>query len=108
MVSSRFDAPGPQTSPPSLGTQCAAIDIRDRGLDILFLCAVFALVAIGTVEIYSSSAVYALKKHGDGMYFLKRQEEWVPIGLAALWAVGAFAAGALTFRRLQGGFGDVS
>jgi len=30
------------------------------------------------------------------------------VGLAALWAVGTFAVGALTFQRLEGGFGDAT
>lgn len=30
------------------------------------------------------------------------------VGLAAFWALGAFAVGALTFRRLESGFGDIT
>jgi lipopolysaccharide transport system permease protein len=31
---------------------------------------------------------------------------WLDLGLATAWTVGALALGSLTFRRLEGGFGD--
>jgi cell division protein FtsW len=41
----------------------------DRGL----LLAVFALLGIGLVQVYSSSFIFAIESRGDGLYFFKRQ-----------------------------------
>jgi len=68
-----------------LAEQAPIASVPDRPLDLVLLAAVLALVAIGTIEIFSSSAVYALKKSGDGSLFLKRQIIWVAIGMVALW-----------------------
>ncbi|QPJ66565.1 MAG: putative lipid II flippase FtsW [Candidatus Nitrohelix vancouverensis] len=43
-----------------------------------------ALIIIGIVMVYSSSAVYALEEYKDPYYFLKRQVLWVIIGFVAL------------------------
>src|SRR5690606_33836646 len=56
-----------------------------RPLDLWLLAAVLGLLVIGTIEVYSSSAVYALKKTGDATYFLDRQLVYVALGAAALW-----------------------
>jgi cell division protein FtsW len=45
---------------------------------------VLTLVAIGSVEIYSSSAVYAVQKFGASTYFLVRQGIYVALGLTAM------------------------
>ena len=42
-------------------------------IDVILLAAVFALCALGIVMVYSSSAVSAAARLGDGAYFLKRQ-----------------------------------
>jgi cell division protein FtsW len=68
-----------------LEEQAPVILAPERPVDVVLLAAVLALVALGTIEVYSSSAVYALKKSGDAAYFLKRQLGWVTIGLVALW-----------------------
>jgi cell division protein FtsW len=59
---------------------------RDRGVDLVLLVCVLALIAIGTVEIYSASAVYAVKKVGSSTYFLTRQLVYVALGLGAMYA----------------------
>ena len=41
----------------------------DRGL----LLAIFALIGIGLVQVYSSSFIFAIESRGDGLYFFKRQ-----------------------------------
>ena len=41
----------------------------DRGL----LLAVFALMGIGLVQVYSSSFIFAIESRGDGLFFFKRQ-----------------------------------
>jgi cell division protein FtsW len=73
---------------PTLKAQEPTVEVPARSIDLVLLSAVLALVVIGTVMIYSSSAVYALKKHGDSAFFLKRQVMWLGVGLVALW-VGA-------------------
>ncbi len=57
----------------------------ERGIDLWLLAGVLGLLVLGIVLVYSSSAVYALKKHGDSAYFLKRQLVFVAIGAGALW-----------------------
>jgi cell division protein FtsW len=69
----------------SLVRQTPILEAAAKPLDLVLLSAVLALVVIGSIEIFSSSAVYALKKHGDSLYFLKRQIAWFLLGLMALW-----------------------
>jgi cell division protein FtsW len=52
--------------------------------DPLLLCAVFGLVTIGLVMVYSASAVLAQDKLGDSLYFLKRQLTAAGMGLVAM------------------------
>src|SRR5687767_14909102 len=52
--------------------------------DPLLLAAVLALVALGLVMVYSSSAITAQDKLGDGLYFPKRQIFAAGIGLVAM------------------------
>lgn len=59
-----------------------------RGVDTVLIAAVLGLLAIGTVEIYSASAVYAVKSVGSSTYFLTRHLVYVTLGLCAL-AIGA-------------------
>ena len=72
----------------ALTTQAPIVEEPERGLDLWLIAAVAALLVIGTVEVYSASAVYALKRFGDSSYFLTRQLVFVAAGAAALW-VGA-------------------
>ncbi len=69
-----------------------------RGVDVVFLIAVLALIAIGTVEIYSASAVYATKSFGTSTYFLTRHLMYVSLGLVAMWCAASFDYG--RFRKL--------
>ena len=70
---------------PPLAERAPVVESPGRPIDLVLLAAVMALVVIGTIEVYSSSAVYALKKSGDSAYFLKRQLLWVGVGLGAMW-----------------------
>lgn len=70
---------------PPLAERAPVVESPGRPIDLVLLAAVMGLVVIGTIEVYSSSAVYALKKSGDSAYFLKRQLLWVALGLGALW-----------------------
>jgi cell division protein FtsW len=55
-----------------------------RRVDYVLLAAVLALVTIGTIEIYSASAVYAGEKFGSAGYFLVRQLVFVALGVACM------------------------
>ncbi len=68
-----------------LEEQAPVVLAPERPVDLVLLAAILGLVALGTIEVYSSSAVYALKKSGDAAYFLKRQLGWLTIGMCALW-----------------------
>jgi cell division protein FtsW len=70
-------------------------DARAVRFDPILLGAVMALVALGLVMVYSSSAIAAQDKLGDGLYFLKRQAVACAVGLVAM--CGAMAVG---YRRL--------
>ena len=56
--------------------------IYDRSLAL----AVFVLLSIGVVVVYSSSSVYAARLYGDPEYFLRRQSMWCGLGVIALLA----------------------
>lgn len=52
-----------------------------RQIRVSILMAVFLLIAIGIVMIYSSTSIYAWEKFGDSSYFLKRHLIFLLIGL---------------------------
>lgn len=85
---SAVDAPPPAKAPRAVTVQAPIVEVPERPLDLWLMAAILGLVTIGTIEIFSSSAVYAASKHGDSYYFLKRQLVWLTIGFGALW-VGA-------------------
>ena len=51
-----------------------------RRLDFILLFATLALVGIGIVMVYSTSAIIAGDRFGDPYYFLKRQALYAAIG----------------------------
>lgn len=57
---------------------------------------VVALLSIGIVMIYSTSAIFAQERFGDGYYYLKRQALWVLMGLVAF-----AAAASIDYHRLR-------
>jgi cell division protein FtsW len=81
-------AAAPPPSAPLLAIQQPIVAVPERSIDLVFIAAVFALIALGTIEVFSSSAVYALKRHGDSTFFLKRQLIWLLLGFGAMW-IGA-------------------
>jgi cell division protein FtsW len=89
-------APAPPAPPPALVTQKPVTDLPERPYDLVLLAAVLALLGIGTVEIYSTTAASALHDHGRSTFFLERQAIWLALGGAAMWA-GA----TLDYRRLR-------
>jgi cell division protein FtsW len=60
------------------------LGVRPKSPDFIIFFAVIALLAIGVVMVYSSSAVSAYVNFQDSYYFLKRQIIWVTLGLLAM------------------------
>ena len=58
-------------------------EIKQAPPDFLLMTVVLALMGIGLVTIYSSSAIYALDRFGNPAYFLIRQIVWIALGLGA-------------------------
>lgn len=52
----------------------------DRGL----LLAVFTLIGIGLVQVYSSSFIFAVESRGDALYFFKRQLVFALLAIAVM------------------------
>jgi cell division protein FtsW len=69
---------------------------RKQPLDYTLLAVVMALVCIGLVMVYSSSAIWAEQNMGKPLYFLKRQFLWAVIGMIAM---AAFSR--LDYNRLR-------
>jgi cell division protein FtsW len=78
--------PRADTEPTVLGGQAPAPPAPSGSIDVLLLGVVLALVTLGTVEIYSASAVYAEQKFGNPHYFLIKQIIYAGVGLFALGA----------------------
>lgn len=57
---------------------------RPKSPDFIIFFAVMALLAIGVIMVYSSSAVSAYVNFSDSYYFLKRQLIWVSLGFLAM------------------------
>jgi cell division protein FtsW len=77
------------------GQAVASPKTRTFRFDPVILLAVLALVALGLVMVYSSSAVAAQSKMGDGFFYLRRQIVAAAIGLLAMAATMR-----LGYRRL--------
>jgi len=58
---------------------------RPRGVDLPMVAAVMALLGLGTVMVYSSSAVFAGAKYGNASFFLQRHLVYGVIGLVAFY-----------------------
>ena len=70
--------------------------------DTLILGAVFLLIGIGIVLVYSSSSAFAARLHDDAQHFLKHQAAWLAIGLLS-GAVATRVTGAWLRRRAAWG-----
>jgi cell division protein FtsW len=84
VVPERLEEERAPAAVPTLSRQSLPIE-ASRSVDLILLAAVLGLLALGTIEIYSSSAVYAFKKTGDANYFLNRQLVYLALGLSAMW-----------------------
>jgi len=86
MVATRLGTDGETSSTdPGLRAQSPIVELPERPLDLWLLGALLVLVVVGTLEVFSSSAVYAFKKHGDSTYFLKRHLAYAAMGFLAMW-----------------------
>ena len=65
-------------------TASRPVELKRHGFDFPLFIAVVAICAFGLVMMYSASYYYGLTKHGDGLYFLKRQLIFFGIGMAAM------------------------
>lgn len=86
MVSPRF-VEHRESSPASGSGNVLApsVEAPERSYDLVLFAAVIILLVIGTIEVFSASAVLGLKKHGESTFFLERQLMWVVLGSCALW-----------------------
>ncbi len=57
---------------------------RIRQMDKTLMVAVGALLLLGTVMVYSASAVFAESRFGSDIFFFKRQLIWLGLGLIAM------------------------
>ncbi|HEY3424711.1 MAG TPA: stage V sporulation protein E [Negativicutes bacterium] len=58
--------------------------VRPKSPDFIIFFAVIALLGIGVVMVYSSSAVSAEVNYNDSYYFLKRQLIWASLGIMTM------------------------
>ena len=99
----RFRAQREKEEPVPLPPNAALIAVQhpserlpERAYDMFLLGAVLALLAIGTIEIYSATAAESLTQFGSSSHFLQRQILYVAVGGLALW-YGA----RLDYRKLK-------
>lgn len=60
-------------------------DAPDRPVDLPLLASIVALLALGTVMVFSAGAVFAAQKHGSHLHFLTRQLFYLTLGGYAMW-----------------------
>lgn len=58
--------------------------VRSKSPDFILFFAVIALLGMGVIMVYSSSAVSAHVNFDDSYYFLKRQMMWTVLGVTAM------------------------
>ena len=90
------DAPPLPASAQLIAVQQPGAALPERSYDLVLLAAMLALLALGTVEIYSATAADALTHFGDSAHYLERQLAYAACGGVALW-LGA----TLDYRRLR-------
>ncbi len=90
--------------PPAMPLAARLIAVRppntpvlERPYDLLLLGAVFGLIGLGTVEIYSATAAESLTRWGDGTHYLARQLGYAAVGGLALWL-----GSRMDYRSLRG------
>ena len=79
-----------------VAVQHPSATLPERSYDLVLLGAVLALLALGTIEIYSATAAESLTHWGDSSHFLERQIGYLLVGGLALY-LGA----RIDYRRLR-------
>ncbi len=74
---------GKSETPPT--TPASIVDVPERGFDLVLIGAVILLLLVGTVEVFSASAMLGMKRHGDAMFWVKRHGTWMALGAVAMW-----------------------
>jgi cell division protein FtsW len=95
----RREKPEPLPLPPNaalIAVQHPSVSLPERSFDLVLIAAVFALLGIGTIEIYSATAAESLTQFGSSSHYLQRQLLYVCVGGFALW-LGA----RIDYRRLR-------
>ena len=93
----RLDPGAPPDRPaPALSAQAPVADLPERPFDLVLLTAVLALLGIGTVEIFASTAASSSLELHNPYYFLERQLMWLGLAGCSLW-VGA----RMNYQRLR-------
>ncbi|MCH8028694.1 MAG: putative lipid II flippase FtsW [Candidatus Dadabacteria bacterium] len=63
------------------------LDSEEKSIDWGFLTGVLFLCALGLLMVYSSSSVFAMNKHGDSGYYLKRHAAYLAVGLGLMFTL---------------------
>lgn len=79
-----------------IAIQHPSATLPERAFDLWLLAAVFGLLGIGTIAIYSSTAADGLTRFHDAYFYLERQIAFVAVGGFAMW-VGA----RIDYRKLR-------
>ena len=74
----------PRSKSPTAPVAPLPTELGPRGLDLWLLAAIIALLGLGMVLVFSSSAVYAAHKYSSHFFFFKRNLIYGMIGLVAL------------------------
>ena len=72
----------PARPAPALSRQAPVSELPERPLDLVLLGTVLALLGLGTVEIYASTATAAQQRFGNAAYFLERQVMFLALGIS--------------------------
>ncbi|MCW5803643.1 MAG: putative lipid II flippase FtsW [Deltaproteobacteria bacterium] len=84
------------TAAPSVAMQHPGTSLPERSYDLILFAAILALLAIGTIEIYASTAADGLAHHRNATHYLERQLMFLGLGGVAMW-IGA----SVDYRRLR-------
>lgn len=79
-----------------VAVQHPSVSVPERPYDLILLGAVLALLGIGTVAIFSSTAADSLAHKGNAWHVLERQLAFLVVGGFAMWI-----AARADYRRLQ-------
>ncbi len=58
---------------------------EERPIDLVLIATVLGLLTLGTIEIFSSSAVESMRRHQDTAFFLRKHLVFLFLGLGGMW-----------------------